>query len=75
MQFYDGLVAPGETVTLSVVITDTTPRWEFYLLQKRDSPLADSTPGTAGQADAQRLRSRLLPGRRRGCKREAEVAE
>ena len=48
MQFFNGLVAPGETVTLSVVITDTTPRWEFYLLQKRDSPLADAAPGTAG---------------------------
>ena len=30
VQFTNGLVAPGETVTLSVVITDTTPRWEFY---------------------------------------------
>lgn len=31
----------------TVVVTNTTPRWEFYLLQKRDSPLAGSTrPGT-----------------------------
>jgi hypothetical protein len=22
------------------VVTDTTPRWEFYLVQKRDSPVA-----------------------------------
>ena len=43
VQFFDGLIAPGETVALSVVVTDTTPRWEFYLLQKRDSPLAGST--------------------------------
>jgi hypothetical protein len=40
VQFFDGLIAPGETVALTVVVTDTTPRWDFYLLQKRDSPLA-----------------------------------
>jgi hypothetical protein len=40
VQFFDGMVAPGETVSISVVITDTTPRWQFYLLQKRDSPIA-----------------------------------
>jgi hypothetical protein len=40
VQFFDGLVEPGETVTLSVVVSDTTPRWEFYLVQKRDSPIA-----------------------------------
>lgn len=44
VEFYDGLIAPGETVAVSVVITDTTPRWEFYLLQKRDSPLAGASP-------------------------------
>jgi hypothetical protein len=44
VQFFGGLVEPGETVALSVVVTDTTPRWEFYLLQKRDSPLAGSPP-------------------------------
>jgi hypothetical protein len=48
VQFLNGLVGPGETVTVSVVITDTTPRWEFYLLQKRDSPLADAGRGPAG---------------------------
>ena len=40
VQFFGGLVEPGETVTFSLVVTDTTPRWEFYLLQQRDSPLA-----------------------------------
>jgi hypothetical protein len=40
VQFFDGLVEPGESVTLSVVVSDTTPRWEFYLVQKRDSPIA-----------------------------------
>jgi hypothetical protein len=57
VQFFDGLVAPGETVSLSIVLTDTTPRWEFYVVQKRDSPiagtprrdlLARSTDGQAG---------------------------
>jgi hypothetical protein len=38
--FFGGSVEPGETVVLSVVITDTTPRHQFYLLQKRDTPLA-----------------------------------
>jgi hypothetical protein len=45
VQFFGGLIEPGETVALSVVVTDTTPRWEFYLLQKRDSPLAGA-PGS-----------------------------
>jgi hypothetical protein len=48
VQFFTGLVAPGESVTVSVVITDTTPRWEFYLLQKRDSPLADAARSKGG---------------------------
>jgi hypothetical protein len=47
VQFFGGLIEPGETVALSVVISDTTPRWEFYLLQKRDSPIADATPPAA----------------------------
>jgi hypothetical protein len=42
--FVDGNIAPGETVVLRVVVTDTTPRFEFFLLQKRDSPLA-AAPG------------------------------
>ena len=48
LQFVDGVVEPGETVALSFVVTDTTPRWEFYLLQKRDSPLAGTAPAEAG---------------------------
>ena len=47
--FFDGSVEPGETVVLKVVITDTTPRYQFYLLQKRDSPLA-SVPGRGAPA-------------------------
>jgi hypothetical protein len=50
VEFADGLVEPGETVALSFVITDTTPRWEFYLLQKRDSPLAGRGHAGAGLA-------------------------
>ena len=53
--FFAGSVAPGETVVLNLVITDTTPRYQFYLLQKRDSPLASApqlqiarTPSGAG---------------------------
>jgi hypothetical protein len=42
--FFGGSVEADETVVLNVVITDTTPRYQFYLLQKRDSPLA-SMPG------------------------------
>lgn len=41
ISFFDGLIAPGEQVTMTVVITDTTPRFEFYLLQRRDSPIAE----------------------------------
>ena len=44
VQFSDGVVAPGGTTTVSIVITDTTPRWEFFLLQTQDSPLAAREP-------------------------------
>jgi hypothetical protein len=47
ISFFDGSVERGETVVVSVVITDTTPRYQFYLLQKRDSPLA-LAPGSPG---------------------------
>jgi hypothetical protein len=42
--FSDGVVAPGETATVEFVITDTTPRHDFFLLQRRDSPVAAITP-------------------------------
>jgi hypothetical protein len=44
VQFFGGLVAPGETVAVTVVVTDTTPTWEFFLLQTEDSPLATLSP-------------------------------
>lgn len=40
LTFYGGMIRPGEQVTLRFVVTDTTPRAEFFLLQRRDSPLA-----------------------------------
>jgi hypothetical protein len=38
--FSDGLVSPGETVVVSATVTDYTPRDEFFLLQRRESPIA-----------------------------------
>lgn len=50
VQFYDGVVEPGETVVLNFVITDTTPRFKFYLMQKRDNNFVrDLPPGQGGQ--------------------------
>jgi hypothetical protein len=42
VSFSDGSIAPGETVVFRFVVTDTTPRSVFYLLQKRDSPLVEA---------------------------------
>ncbi len=39
--FTGGAVAPGETVTMQVAITDYSPNWQFYLLQRRQVPLAE----------------------------------
>jgi hypothetical protein len=39
--FSDGMVVPGETVSVSVTITDYTPLNEFFLLQRRESPMAE----------------------------------
>ncbi len=38
--FYDGVVRPGETVTMEIRVTDYSPNWQFYLLQRRQVPLA-----------------------------------
>ncbi len=52
VQFYDGVVEPGETVVLNFVITDTTPRFKFYLMQKRDNNFVrDLPPAKDGQAN------------------------
>jgi hypothetical protein len=50
VQFSDGVVAPGATATVSIVITDTTPRWEFFLLQTQDSPLAAREPARTARS-------------------------
>ena len=53
VQFYDGVVEPGETVVLNFVITDTTPRFKFYLMQKRDNNFVrDVPPSHGGQANS-----------------------
>jgi hypothetical protein len=40
VEFDDGLVRPGETVTVSMLVTDYTPRPEFFLLQRREGRVA-----------------------------------
>jgi hypothetical protein len=42
--FSGAVVHPGETVTLRVVITDYSPNWQFYLLQRRNAPVAALEP-------------------------------
>lgn len=38
--FSDGMVLPGETVTVMAMITDYTPGEAFFLLQRREGPVA-----------------------------------
>lgn len=38
--FADGLVRPGQQVTVTAAITDYTPQDEIFLLQRRESPIA-----------------------------------
>ncbi len=40
LSFFDGLVAPGQTVTMTFVVTVTGPVPEFYILQRPNRPLA-----------------------------------
>lgn len=40
LSFFDGTIEPGGRVAMNFVVTDTTPKWEFFLLQRRDTPLA-----------------------------------
>jgi hypothetical protein len=42
--FSGAVVQPGETVTLRAVITDYSPNWQFYLLQRRSAPVAALEP-------------------------------
>jgi hypothetical protein len=43
--FSGAQILPGETVTVRIVITDYSPNWQFYLLQRRDVPLAGDMRG------------------------------
>ncbi len=38
--FSQGMVRPGEQVVFRMVITDTTPQARFFLIQRRERPLA-----------------------------------
>jgi len=60
--FYGGRVAPGETVRLRVVITDFSPTWQFYLLQRRQVPLARAPDTRRGGPCARAMG--LRPGHR-----------
>ncbi len=39
--FSGTIVEPGQTVTVQVTITDHSPQSTFYLIQRRDAPLAE----------------------------------
>jgi hypothetical protein len=45
--FSGASIRPGETVTVRVVITDYSPTYEFYLLQRRNAPVASLGRGVA----------------------------
>ena len=53
VQFSDGLVQPGETAEFRIVVTDSTPRKLFYLVQVPESHLAQG-PGPPGAAGVER---------------------
>jgi hypothetical protein len=44
--FSGAAIHPGETVTIRIVITDYSPTWEFYLLQRRNAPVAEAETGS-----------------------------
>ncbi|MCX7629141.1 MAG: hypothetical protein N2038_02715 [Geminicoccaceae bacterium] len=41
--FSGSVIRPGESVTVRVMVTDFSPTWQFYILQRRDAPLAGHT--------------------------------
>lgn len=43
--FSGATIQPGESVTVRVVVTDFSPNWQFYILQRRDAPLAGLEAG------------------------------
>ncbi len=44
VSFSGAKVEPGESVTVSVVVTDSTPTARFYLVQKHGGPMVDAAP-------------------------------
>lgn len=51
VSFSGGAVRPGEVIVVSVVITDFTPKPVFYLLQRRDTPMAGSPAGPRARSE------------------------
>ncbi|MFQ5785161.1 MAG: hypothetical protein ACE5H8_10105 [Alphaproteobacteria bacterium] len=52
ISFDDGVLRPGETATFDVIVTDTTPVFVFYLIQRPNRPVARAgkaaAPGMSG---------------------------
>ncbi len=46
--FSGATILPGEQVAVRVVVTDFSPNWQFYILQRRDAPLAGLVPTSEG---------------------------
>ena len=44
LSFSHGRVEPGETVAIRMVVTDYSPTYEFFLLQRRNAPVAQLEP-------------------------------
>jgi hypothetical protein len=47
-------ILPGETVTVRMVITDYSPAYEFYLLQRRNAPVAELSAVAAARPSPRR---------------------
>jgi hypothetical protein len=47
LAFSAATIAPGETVTVQVAVTDHSPVSPFFLIQRRDAPLAGLAPATS----------------------------
>ena len=43
--FSGATIQPGETVSMNVVITDFSPSYQFFLIQRRQAPLARNDEG------------------------------
>ena len=64
ISFSEGRVGPGQSVTISVVITEMTPEPVFYLIQKREAQLAAAPGGHSVQRAAQKLAGSSIRARR-----------